>query len=51
MVLLRIWRKKLGPTVESPVTYASWMVIGMPVAFMLFLIVWSWLTLYFVGWR
>ena len=36
---------------ESPITFTSWMVIGMPLAVINLFIVWIWLEVYFLGFR
>ena len=36
---------------ESPVTYTSWLVYGMPIAIINFLFVFFWLVIYYIGFR
>ncbi|KAK2168613.1 hypothetical protein LSH36_15g02108 [Paralvinella palmiformis] len=44
-----IWDAHLQ--MESPITFTSWLIIGMPVAIINFIIVWLWLTVFFNGIR
>ena len=47
--LCSIWESHgLG---ESPVTFGSWMVMGLPMATINLIFVWLWLVLFFNGWR
>ena len=49
IVYFRLWAENgLG---ESPITFANWFVIGLPVATINLFVVWAWLEIYFLGFR
>jgi len=41
----RVYEKYGG---ESPVTFASWMQFGLPLSFIMLVILWIWLMIYFL---
>lgn len=44
-----IWENHISE--ESPITFSSWLVVGLPIAAVNFTIVWLWLTVFFNGIR